>query len=496
MRIPWEIRKTVRKIEQAGFRAYLVGGCVRDLLRHKKPQDWDIATNAKPQDLEALFEHTFANNEFGTVTVITEARDPTLKNIEITPFRIEEKYSDQRHPDKIKWAETIEEDLKRRDFTVNAMALSQQTANTKEQRAAMIVDPFNGQEDLKSKVIKAVGKPEERFSEDALRLMRAVRFAVSLSPEAVWKIEPETKTAIKNKAPLLKCISKERIRDELLKIICSENGARGIELLRRLNLLAYIIPELEQGLGVTQNKHHIYQVYEHNLLALNYACQHKFSTEVRLAALLHDIGKPKTKQGQGPEATFYNHEIVSAQLAYNIMRRLRFPQKTVEKVSKLVRYHLFYYTPEEVTASSVRKLLKNVGKENIEQLLQLRYCDRIGSGVPKAIPYKLRHLKYMIEKVSKDPISVRMLKLSGKEVMEILNINPGPKVGKVLNCLLARVLKNPENNNRTFLEKEIVHLGKEMSENAFNRVSRKAEGYIQEVKTKRDEMTKAKYWVS
>lgn len=220
MEIPEEIKFVIEKLEKSGFEAYVVGGCVRDFLKGVEPEDWDIATNAKPEEIGKIFLRSFANNKFGTVTVLTNSENPRLKEIEITPYRIDEKYTDKRHPDKIRWAKTIGEDLARRDFTINAVALK-----IKNQE---IIDPFGGQEDLRNKIIRTVGNPEDRFSEDALRMMRAVRFATSFG----FKIEEKTAEAIKKNSFWLQAISKERIRDEFLKIIMSERAADGIELSR------------------------------------------------------------------------------------------------------------------------------------------------------------------------------------------------------------------------------------------------------------------------
>lgn len=499
--IPREVQFVIEKLKEQGFEAYVVGGCVRDLLRGVEPTDWDVATKAKPEEIAKVFPRSFADNKFGTVSVVTDAKEPEVKTIEITPFRVETKYTDKRHPDEVRWARTIEEDLARRDFTVNAMALKTQNAklkaqnhNSKPKTAAFnIIDPFKGQEDLKNKVIRAVGKPEERFDEDALRLMRAVRFAITLGQG--WQIEPETAKAIKVKAGLLKFISKERIRDELIKIIMSERASEGIEVLRQLGLLKQIIPELEEGYGVTQNKHHIYDCYEHSILSLKYAAEKGFGREVRLAALFHDIAKPRVKQGEGPDATFYNHEVIGAKMSWQILRRLRFPRKESEKITKLVRYHLFYYNVDEVGESSVRRLVRKVGPENMEELLQLRQADRIGSGVPKAEPYKLRHLKYLIEKTSRDPISAKMLKISGNEVMTFLDIKPGPKVGQVLDILLGYVLEDPAKNKKAFLEKELKKLAK-LSDAKLQHLAEKAREERSKIETKQDAMTKKKYWVT
>ncbi|GAG15918.1 unnamed protein product, partial [marine sediment metagenome] len=248
--------------------------------------------------------------------------------------------------------------------------------------------------------------------------------------------------------------------DELMKIIMSERAADGIELLRQLGLLSHIIPELEEGHGVSQNKHHIYECYKHSLLSLEYAVKKGFNKYVRLAALLHDVGKPRSKRGQGESATFYGHEIIGARMTSEILNRLRFSKKDIEKIVKLVRYHLFYYNVDEVTESSVRRLVRQAGPENMEELLQVRYCDRIGSGVPKAEPYKLRHFKYVIERVSRDPISVKTLKVNGENVMKLLVVKPGPKIGQILDILLGQVLEDPKKNKKELLEKEIKELSK------------------------------------
>jgi len=487
MEIPKEVLEVVEKLKENGFEAYIVGGCVRDFLRGVEPEDWDVTTNAKPEEIMKIFPKSFYENKFLTVTVLTGSQNPKLKEIEITTFRKEAKYTDKRHPDFVGFAKTLEEDLARRDFTINAMALKIENGKLQ------IVDLFNGKEDLKNKIIRAVGDPRERFSEDALRMMRAVRFSVTLGEG--WKIEEKTKEAIKENAFWISAISKERIRDEFLKIIMSERAAEGIERMRQLGLLKYIIPELEEGYKVTQNKHHIYDCYEHYLRSLDFAAKKGFNMYVRLAALLHDIGKPRTKKGEGPDATFYGHEIVGAKMTAQILNRLRFPKKDIEKIVKLVRYHLFYYNPGEVGESSVRRLLRKVGKENIEELIQVRMADRIGSGVPKAEPYKLRHLRYMIEKVSRDPISVKMLKVDGNDVMEILKIKPGPKVGQILQILLEKVIEDPKKNEENFLKEEIKKLGK-LPDEELKRLAKEAREKIEKIEQKRDEMTKRKYWVT
>ncbi len=492
MEIPKEIKEILSNIEKNGFSAHLVGGCVRDFLMQKEPKDWDIATNALPEDVLKIFKNSFSNNKFGTVAVLTSSKKENLKEVEITPYRIDEKYSDKRHPDSVKWVKNIEEDLKRRDFTINAMALKVESEKEKDKELNFkIIDLFNGKEDIKNKTIRTAGDPNERFNEDALRMARAVRFFSTLG----FKIEENTRQAIIKNAKLLERISKERIRDEFIKIIMSDRAKEGIEELKNLGILYIFIPELEEALGVGQNKHHIYDCYKHAVLSLDYAVKKNFNMHVRIAALLHDIGKPKTKRGEGENSTFYNHEIVGAKMTRNILFRLKFPKKDIEKITKLVRYHLFYYNVGEVGEASVRRLVRNVGIENMEDLLSLRMADRIGSGVPKAEPYKLRHLKYLIDKVSEDPISVSMLKIGGKEVMEVFNISPGPKIGMALDILLSFVLNNPEENKRETLLKELEKI-KELSEEELRKKAREAKKEREKVEIKKDEMVKEKYWVS
>ena len=262
----------------------------------------------------------------------------------------------------------------------------------------------------------------------------------------------------------MRAISKERIRDEFIKIIESDNAYEGVLLLEEVGLMKYIVPELREGIGIDQNLHHIYTVWEHDTRALKYAVEKNYSLAIRLGALFHDIGKPRTKRGEGTYATFYGHEVVGARMVAGIMDTLKFPKDIAEKIVKLVRYHMFYYNVDEVTESSVRRLLVNVGQENVEDLLKIREADRIGSGRPKAIPYKLRHLKYIIDKVSHDPISVKMLKVNGEDVMSKLASGPGPKVGLVLNCLLAEVLDDPTKNTREYLMDRIHELDKQSPE--------------------------------
>jgi len=479
IKLPNEIVDILNKLEKSGFEAYAVGGCIRDILLEKKPKDWDITTIAKPKQIQEIFPNSFYKNKFGTVTVKTK------NAIEITTFRTEQDYTDKRHPDKISFTSDLKKDLGRRDFTINALAMDK---NKK------IIDLFNGKKDIERKTIKAVGKPKKRFSEDALRMLRAIRFAVELpargGPAFGWNIEKETFKAIKENSHLLQMIAKERIRDEFFKMIMSENPEEAIKLLEESDLLEYVIPELKKGIGVGQNKHHIYTIYQHSVLSLKFAAKRKYSLEVRLAALLHDIAKPQVKRGEGENSTFYNHDYVGAKTSIKILQRLKCSKKLIEKVALLVRNHMFVYNVDEVTEAGVRRLLRRVGKENIKDLINLRVTDRLGSGVPKAIPYKLRHLEYVIEKVSKDPISAKMLKINGDDLIKLLKIKPSARLGLLIEALLSEALQDPKINTKQKLSLKAKKLNK-LSDKELKEKTTK----VKEKKEEVDLKMKGKHWV-
>lgn len=478
---PKEVGEIAKTLAKAGFEAYLVGGCVRDMLLGREPKDWDVATNAKPDELLELFPESVYENTFGTVGVKTESDDPALRVVEITSYRTEGKYSDKRHPDEIKFAKTIEEDLARRDFTVNAMAMDIK---------GDAVDPFGGRDDLTAKIIRTVGKPEERFSEDALRLMRAVRFAVELD----FEIELNTRRAIEKLSRELEAIAKERIRDELVKIIMTPRAAKGIILLEELALLQYVLPELREGLGVGQNKHHIYSVFEHNVRALDYAAKQNYSLEVRVASLLHDVGKPRSKKGDGPDSTFYQHEYIGAKMALKALDRLRFPREFVEGVAHLVRRHMFFYNVGEVSPAGVRRFIVRVGPENIDDLLKVREADRIGSGVDKAVPYRLRHFLFMIEKVKRDPLTPKMLAINGDDIMELLKLPQSMRVGWILHSLLEEVLDDPEKNVKKYLTERAQELN-ELSDAELKALTAKAREKERQVEEAAEEEMKQEFRV-
>lgn len=477
MKMPVFISETLARLIEAGFEAYIVGGSVRDYLLGVEPKDWDITTNARPEKITELFEDSKYENRFGTVIVpIRNEAGQATDVVEITTYRSEHSYSDHRRPDEVIFEDKLENDLARRDFTINALAMD---------ASGNLVDEFGGEKDLKKRVIRTVGEPEDRFKEDALRMLRAVRFASQLG----FAIESKTERSISKLAGAIKFIANERIRDELIKILASDSPAEGIIKLHELKLLNYIIPELEEGDGMTQNHHHKSTVFDHNVLSLKH-CPNP-AWQVRLASLLHDIGKARTKKLIDGAATFYNHEIVGAKMVDKILKRLRFSADDVERIVNLVRNHMFYYNVDEVTAASVRRLIAKVGEENLSDLIDLRVADRLGSGVAKAMPYKLRHLQYMMEKVRHDPVSVKMLKINGEDLMKNLDLEPGPKIGALLDCLLSEVIEDPDLNTKEYLEKR----SKELVELPLDELRAKAKEVIEQKRSAEDEEIKKEFYV-
>jgi len=456
--VPDEVARVTETLEKAGFEAYLVGGCVRDMLMGKDPEDWDIATNAEPTRVQELFPHTYYENNFGTVGVISDDTDePSLKKIEVTTYRKEGSYSDSRRPDSVQFTSKIEEDLERRDFTMNAIALGL-PGGIKDISKGHLIDPYKGHSDIKDKLIRTVLDPEKRFNEDALRILRAIRFEATLG----FLIEEKTEKSIERFHMKLSEISKERIRDEFVKIVMSKRPEHGLTKLKKYNLLQFIVPELEAGDGIEQGGIHSYDVWEHSVKSLQAAADKNFPLETRLAALLHDIGKPKTRRagGKNKKWSFFGHDVVGERVTRGTLTNLMLPKETIETVSNLVRWHMFFSDTEQITHSAVRRVIQNVGKEHIWNLIDLRICDRIGTGRPKEEPYRLRKYKAMIEEVMRDPISVGMLKIDGKGVMDVTHETPGPKIGYILNALLEEVLEDPKLNTEEYLQGRASDLSK------------------------------------
>lgn len=482
-KIPQEVKDVLHTLTDAGFEAYIVGGCVRDLTIDRTPKDWDITTNARPEKIQEIFPDSFYENNFGTVGVkvapflTTGKPDREHDVIEVTTYRVESAYSDRRRPDTVQFADSIHDDLSRRDFTMNALALDIHNN---------LIDPFDGLADMEKKLIRCVGNAHERFNEDALRMIRAVRFAARLN----YTIEAATFQAIVDNHGLLTHVSMERIRDEFTKIVMSPHSRHGLQMLHDTGLLQHFLPELEEGIGVEQNHHHTLTVWEHNLEALQ-QCPSK-KTDVRLATLFHDIGKPASKQGIGRECTFYNHEYISARMTRDIMHRLKYPKKIIDRTVLLVRSHMFYYSVDEVTEAAVRRIITKVGRENMKDLMDVRIGDRMGSGTKKAKPYKLRHFEYMVDKVSNDPVNVKMLTLNGDMMIKKLGFTPGPQIGAILDVLLAEVIEDPTKNTPEFLTERALALKNE--DLAILRIL--AKDKIQEKRMEDDQNIKKKHWVS
>lgn len=437
--IPAPIKEIARILNNESFQCFLVGGAVRDSIMGFTPKEYDIATNAKPEDVQRIFKYTIPTGiKHGTILVILDDM-----HVEITTFRSDGNYSDGRHPDKVEYTASIEDDLPRRDLTINAMAYNISDGN--------LIDMFDGMKDIKNKIIRSVGNPYERFTEDGLRIMRAIRFATRLN----FNIEKETFDAICHSTGMLTSIAYERIREEFNGILISDNPFRGIELLRKTGILALIMPELMQGFGVAQNRFHKYDVYYHilhTIQAVEPLETEELTLLVRLAALFHDIAKPmvQKKVSKQEEPVYYNHEVVGANVAKKVMRRLKYSNAEIDFVTLLVRQHMFYYQ-DEWTDGAVRRFMKAVGIENIKPLLKLREADRLGSGnrkdkESKAIPKLLARIDKIIEE--ENAITVKDLKINGNDLMKEFNLKPGPIVGKILNYLLDLILDEPSLNDK------------------------------------------------
>ncbi len=473
--LPNEVKNILDKFRKSGYQIYIVGGAVRDLLMGKEIKDWDFTTDAKPEEILKVIPEGFYDNKFGTVGVPTENTSKVGSDsfevndeiMEITTMRKEGKYTDFRHPSEVSWTNKIEEDLARRDFTINAMALGIPSKHLRGEDNGVTprehlggeiletVDPFSGQNDIKNHLIRAVGDPTKRFQEDALRLIRAIRIATELE----FDIDKETFEAIKKNANLLKEIAWERIRDELFKLLASTNPYMGTLKLREAGILQMILPELERCFGIVQEgpKHdRTYDIGEHSLLTLKHTPSSDALT--RFAALLHDIGKPDTvEKAQDGNVTFYQHDVVGGNLVLKIAKRLNLSRKQTDKLFRLVRFHMFTVA-ENQTDSAIRRFIKNVGLENIEDMMALRVGDRLGGGTQTETSWRMEKFKERIKEVLKKPFSLSDLKVNGNDVMEILKIKPGPKVGEILQKLFEEVLEDASKNNKEYLLKRLQEL--------------------------------------
>lgn len=471
--IPPFVSHVTKTLQDEGFECYLVGGCVRDMLMGKIPKDWDLTTNAHPEQIQGAFADlkTVYENTYGTVTLLNMSPSETEEvgvssahhestgpaggretpdadnTVQVTTYRSEGGYADNRHPEHVSYETNIEKDLERRDFTINAIAW--------DPIKDIYIDPYKGQNDIKDKIVRCVLYPEVRFREDALRIMRAIRFSTVLN----FAIENETLTELTAQAESIKNISIERVRDEFLKIIASDQPALGISLLQRTGLLKQIIPELEDGIGCEQKGAHIYDVFNHLLHALQHSADKGFSLEIRLSALFHDIGKPATRRydAKKDKYTFFGHEVVGARMTKKILERLRVPRETADLVVSMVRNHMFFSDTEQITLSAVRRVIAKVKPEHIWELMEVRESDRVGMKKVEA-PYRLRKYHAMIEEALRDPISVSQLAIDGSYLMETLHMKPGPRMGWILHTLLEEVLEDPKLNTVELLTERVKDL--------------------------------------
>ncbi|MDQ0151248.1 CCA tRNA nucleotidyltransferase [Eubacterium multiforme] len=434
--IPIPVKFIIENFYNNGYEAYMVGGCIRDSLLSKNPKDYDIATSAPPSITESLFEKTIPTGiKHGTITVLIN-NEP----FEVTTYRTEGTYKDNRHPEEVSFVTNIKDDLSRRDFTINAFAY-----NDKEG----LKDYFNGIEDLKNKIIRTVGDSNTRFNEDALRMLRAIRFSSQLG----FSIEEKTLNAIIRNKSLIKNISLERIRDELSKILLSDNPRKGFLLLKECGILDIIIPELTPSIDFNQrNKYHHEDVFNHSLSVLENTPK---DLTLRLAALFHDIGKPECffldEKGNG---RFFGHNNVSSDITKKILKRLRFDNKTIKNVSLLIKEHMNVL--DNPSDAAIKRLINRVSLENINLLFSLQEAD-IKSLKDSITPLnKLNIMKDKANKIinSKEPLSVKDLSIDGSDLINNLSITPGKIIGDTLNHLFKLVLENPKLNNKDYLLKE------------------------------------------
>jgi tRNA nucleotidyltransferase (CCA-adding enzyme) len=440
LQVPKDVERVVATLTEAGHAAYVVGGCVRDAIRGVDPQDWDVATDATPEEIQKLFKKSLYTNRFGTVIVRSGDHE-----VEVTTYRTEADYSDHRRPDQVAFTDSLQADLSRRDFTMNAMAWRPGKNGTPGQ----LVDPFGGQRDLESRVLRAVGEPELRFREDALRMLRAVRFATLLD----MRIDEPTVAAIRQNAHLAATLSGERINQEMVKILGAPRPSVAFRMLSDVGLLEVLCPELEESKKTPQDKVAALDVFEHSLATLD--ATPPGDLVLRLAGLFHDIGKPETFA----DGHFHQHEFVGEFKARQILRRWKFDKETVAEVTHLIRNHMFWYETHW-TDSAVRRFIRKIGLDYIPALFALRRADNIGSGARSPRMYALEALWQRVQEqiAAANAFSPRDLVIDGNDVMRELGIPPGPEVGRILSALFERVLDEPALNSR----EKLIELAKAM----------------------------------
>ena len=430
--LPESVAAVLDGLAEVGEEAALVGGCVRDLLRGEAPADWDVATSAPPEAVAARFPGSTWQNRFGTVTVMIPGGE---RGVEVTTYRIEDSYRDRRRPDHVRWGRSLIDDLARRDFTMNAMAWLPEGPGG----SGRLVDPFGGAGDLERGLLRAVGDPDARFAEDALRLVRAVRFATRFGQ----RIDPPTEAAIRRHAASASTLSGERLRGELLRILSGPTPpSRAFALMEQLGLLAVLIPELAALRGVPQDKNLPGDALDHSLRAMD--ALPSADPTLRLAGLLHDLGKATTLAN----GHFIGHETAGADLAEALLRRLRFPRGEIVRVARLVRHHMFAYAGEW-TDAAVRRFIRRVGVDLLDDLFALRAADDAASGFMQPAQGGLAELASRVfAAVAADPLNMRQLAVDGHILAQELGIPPGPAIGRLLSRLLEAVLEDPSRNER------------------------------------------------
>lgn len=468
-KVPSYIRTIGAKLIENGFKAYLVGGSVRDLLLERRIKDYDITTNATPDVISNLFPKSVATGaKFGSIIVIIEDEYGEAHDVDVTTFRREENYFGGRWPSEVKFAQTIEEDLSRRDFTINAIAIDLEIVIKDEDQfleVEQIIDPFGGIEDMLDREIRAVGNPIERFTEDGLRAFRACRLATELN----FQINEQTKAAIKECKNVSAKVSMERIRDELMKMLKhSKKPSVGILLMEETGLLEIFLPELLENKNIEQPEWHDEDVYTHSIHSMDLA-----EDEIKLAALLHDVGKARTKTVDDKGTHFYNHDQVGAEMTKIILKRLRFSNAEVERISNLVKWHMFYYPSADWrkdnknitseitddknqhgwTDGAIRRFIRNVGgMDVVNQLIKLRIADAGANKKTEFNPVEIDALEKRIATVLEKEMVLKVtdLDISGNNLIE-LGIPAGPKHGIILNKLLEHVTEIPNDNSRETL---------------------------------------------
>jgi poly(A) polymerase/tRNA nucleotidyltransferase (CCA-adding enzyme) len=462
--IPEYVQAVARILIKEGYKCYLVGGALRDIVLDIQPDDYDLATDADPDEMLKIFPKAISTGaKFGTVTVVMGEKDGSHHDVQVTTFRSEEQYVDGRWPSKVEFVDDLDVDLSRRDFTFNSMAFDFSSAELdgeENKKTWTVYDPYGGRNDLKSKIVRAVGNPVERFKEDGLRAFKACRMAAQLG----FDIEPKTLGAIKETLSVARQVSMERIRDEFMKMLKnSDKPSIGVELMRNSGLLEIFLPELLECVDVEQLKFHAHDVYGHLLHSLD-----KAPVEIRLAALLHDIGKPRKNMGDG---RFYGHDIEGEKMTREIMKRMKFSNAEIDRVASLVRYHMFYfptvgdeaskqeveeYEAKKWTDSAVRRFIFRVGEENLDDLFKLRIADAISNPKTAFTPKEIELLQERISEVrAKDmALSITDLVIDGNDLQK-LGVEKGPRMGEILSKLLEIVIEDPGMNDKEKLENEV-----------------------------------------